>query len=139
MIKKVLIIFVILFSLFVAVVIFFVYNQKPQDLSRISETQIIARLKENSDAKEYMQNNPDFKINNKEILTKESIIAGQNGPNFKEVYQGLELQNGRYMRIDLINQAGDRGLIAVIDFKKQTVLKAYGIILLKSNGQTTTP
>ena len=86
-----------------------------------------------------MQNNPDFKINNKEILTKESIIAGQNGPNFKEVYQGLELQNGRYMRIDLINQAGDRGLIAVIDFKKQTVLKAYGIILLKSNGQTTTP
>ena len=40
---------------------------------------------------------PDFKINNKEILTKESIMPGKMA-NFKEVYQGLELQNGRYMR-----------------------------------------
>ena len=86
---------------------------------------------------------PDYIIEDKIILTKESILAQRSGANFKEVYQGLEFQDNRYMRIDLINSAGDRGLVSVLDFKNNTVPKAYGIILLKvsqsqiQNGPTT--
>ena len=86
-----------------------------------------------------MHTHPDFTIQKKEILTEDSIAAGQNGQNFKEVYHGLELQDNRYMVVNLMNQAGDRGLIALIDFKTQSTIKAYGIILFKvgqSNGQT---
>jgi hypothetical protein len=124
-----------------AAIIFVIQNQKPLDLSKVTDSQIISLLNKNSDAKEYMQNHPDFKIDKKEVLTKQSIVAGQKGANFKEVYQGLKLQDSRYMRVDLMNVAGDRGLIALIDFRENTTLRAYGLLLIKGssnqNGQTT--
>ncbi|MGA2417847.1 MAG: hypothetical protein ABSF55_01225, partial [Candidatus Staskawiczbacteria bacterium] len=103
------------------------------------EYPIVIRLLRDIFSEEFDTIYVDKKIDKKEILTKESIVAGQNGPNFKEVYQGLELQDSRYMRVDLMNQAGDKGLITVIDFKNQTVPKAYGIVLLNINGQTASP
>jgi hypothetical protein len=138
--KIISIILVIIVVLIVGV--FFVFQtQKPLDLSKVTDSQIISLLNKNSDAKDYIQSHPDFKIDKKEILTKESIVAGQNGANFREVYQGLELQDNRYMKVDLINIAGDRGLIALIDSNEKTTLRAYGLLLLKSsvnqNGQTT--
>jgi hypothetical protein len=106
--KNILIIFVVVI-IFVALAGIFLYNQKPLDLSKVSDSQIISLLDKNPDAKEYMQSHPDFRIENKTILTKESILAGRNGPNFREIYQILELQDNRYMRVDLINSAGDKG------------------------------
>jgi hypothetical protein len=135
--KNTLIFFFAVLIILFAVAGLFLYNQKSQDLSNVSDSQIISLLQKNSDAGDYIKNHPDFKIQDKIILTKESIAAGQNAQNFKEVYQGLELQNNRYMKVDLINSAGDNGLIAVIDFKTETTPKAYGLILLKANGQTT--
>ena len=131
--KNVLIIFIIILIVLVASAVFFMYNQKPKDLSKVSDSQIISFLNKNSDAKDYMQSHGDFKIESKEILTKESIVAGQNGQIFREVYQGLELQDNRYMKVNLMNPAGDSGLVAVLDFNKNIVLKAYGIMLLKVN------
>ena len=106
--------------------------------------QIISLLNKNPDAKDYMQNHADFKIDKKEVLTTKSILAGQKGPNFREVYQGLELQDNRYILVNLINLTGDKGLIAVVDFKEKNTPKAYGLLLLKAstgqtNGQTPSP
>ena len=145
--KNILILIFILLAVLIVLVIFFMYNQKRPggypDLSKVSDSQIISLLNKNSDAKDYIKNHPDFTIKDKTILTKESILSGRGATNFKEVYYGLDLQDGRYMRVDLINPAGDRGLISVLDFKNNTVPKAYGIILIEvsqsqiQNGQTT--
>ena len=128
---------IILIAVLVVIALFvgyslFLQNQSPKDLSKVSDSQIVSLLDKNADAKDYMKNHADFKINRKEVLTKESIISGQKAANFKEVYQGLELQNNRYLRVDLINAAGDRGLLAVLDFKTDQTIKAYGIILLQA-------
>ena len=141
--KNILILIFVLLVISIVWVIFFMYNQKSQNLSRVSDSQVILMLNKNPDAKDYIKTFPDFRIEDKIILTKASILSGRSGPNFREVYQGLELQDNRYMRIDLMNSAGDKGLIAVLDFKNNTVPKAYGIILLKvsqsqiQNGPTT--
>lgn len=127
----IIILFVLLICL--AGVLLFFYNQAPKDLSKITDIQIMLLLSKNSDAKEYMQNHPDFKIKDKAVLTKESILAGQNGQNFKEVYQGLGLENNRYLKVDLINGSGSNGLVAVLDFKTGQTLKAYGIIFLQAS------
>ncbi len=138
--KKAIILFVIILIALVAFAGIFLYNQKSKDISKISDKEIILLLKNNIDAKEYLQSHPDYKIQDKIILTKDSIIAGQKGQNFKEVYQGLDLENNRYVKVNLMNLAGDRGLVAVIDFKTKQVPKAYGIMLFKAgmnqNGQT---
>ena len=108
-------------------------NQNTKSLSLIKDIEIISRLEKNQISKSYLKNNNDFKIEKKIVLTKESILDGQNGKNFKEVYQGLELQDNRYMRVDLINQSGEKGLITVIDFKENDVPKAYRLLLLKAS------
>lgn len=133
--KNISIIILVILVALIAAAIFFVYNQSPQDLSKISDSQIVSLLNKNSDARDYIKNHPDFKIEKKEILTKQSIVAGQNGENFKDVYQGLELQDNRYMLVSLMNPAGDRGLISVIDFKTKTTIRAYGLLLLTAGAK----
>ena len=145
--KNILIIFsvVSVFVVLATVVGLFLYNSESKniDILKVSDGQIVSLLNKNSDAKDYMQNHSDFKIDKKEILTKNSIMAGQNGPNFREVYQDLELKENRYMRVDLMNSTGDSGLVVVLDFKTKQAIKAYGIILLKAtsgqNGQIPIP
>jgi hypothetical protein len=127
----------IFFAFVLYISFFLVYSKKPVDFSKISNEEIVAILGKNKDCSDYMKSHSDFKIQDKTILTKESILSGQKGQNFKAVYQGLKLQDNRYMKVDLVNSAGDKGLISVIDFEKTQVLKAYGIILLKVNGQKT--
>jgi hypothetical protein len=114
-------------------------NNINQDASKATDKELLSILSRNQDAKEYMEDHKDFKINKKEVLTIESIEAGKGGQNFKEVYWDLNLENGRYIKIDLINQVGDRGLITVIDYKEKTTLKAYGLMLFKAqaSGSTT--
>jgi len=58
---------------------------------------------------DYIERYKNFKIEKKTLLTKESILAGQNGENFKEVYQSLDLEDNRYLRADLMNAAGELG------------------------------
>lgn len=140
--KKIISILFCVAIVLIGVVTFFSYNQnqKPLDPTKVSDSQIISMLKKNSNAQYYMENHSDFLIGKKQILTKEDIINGQNGANFREVYLGLKLEDGRYMTVNLMNPAADNGLVAVIDFNKNEVLRAYGIMLYKSsavqNGQT---
>ena len=96
---------------------------------KITDEQIIRLLKENKDSLEYITKYPNFKIEAKTLLTKESILSGQEGPNFKEVYQGLSLQDNRYLRVDL---ADATGLITVIDTKTGTIPKVFGVILIRA-------
>ena len=109
---------------------------EPLDISKITEDQIIDLLGTNSDSKEYIEKYKGFKIEAKTPLTKESIVAGQNAGNFREVYQDLDLEDGRYLRADLMNAAGNWGLIAVLDLKTRSVLKAFGLMLVQANMQT---
>ena len=135
MIKNKIIFIVVFISLLVIFLYVFLQNHE-KDIFKISDKDVIEILQKNQDAKDYMQNHSDFKIDKRGILSKDDIIQGQNGQNFKEVYQELDLEDNRYIKVDLINPAGDRGMITVIDFKNKSVLKAYGIMLFKANGQT---
>lgn len=121
----------------IAGIVFFIYNQpapkEPENINNISDYQIVSILGENADAKEYIRNNPDFKIESKEVLNIDSIKLGLSGQSFREVYYDLALEDGRYIKINLMNQAGDKGLVAVIDFKTKQAIKAYGILLIKAN------
>lgn len=100
-----------------------------QNLQSLSDSQVIAFLNKNQDSKDYMSKNPDFKIEKKEILTKESILNGQNGQNFKEMYQGLSLENNRYMEVELMNGNGSMGLIVILDFKLKNVANSALLML----------
>jgi hypothetical protein len=138
--KKVIFIFyaVIFFTAILFVLFFLVYSKdEPLNISEVSDNEIVLLLEKNKDCSDYIKKYSDFKIQDKTILTKDSIIVGQNGQNFKEVYQGLELEDNRYMKVDLMNLNGDRGMITVIDFKTKQVPKAYGVMLFKLNGQAT--
>ena len=110
-------------------------NQKNQieDLSLVNNEEIINILKTDKDIESYTQKYSDFGISNKEILTKDSIIAGQSSENFQAVYSGLDLEDNRYMKVDLMNQAGSSGFVAVIDFKDKSVSKAFGILLFQAS------
>ncbi len=114
--------------LFLGAVYFFLTQE--MGLSEMNDNTLIALLAKNYDVKEYMDANPGFKIAEKNILTGDMISAGQKGQNFNEVYQDLALEQNRYMRVDLINGSGDKGLITVIDFKTKTVVKAFGTVLV---------
>jgi hypothetical protein len=103
------------------------------DILKTTDAEIIKLLKTNTDSAEYMNKYVDFKIGEKTLLNKDSISAGQNGQNFQEVYQGLELEDNRYLRVDLMNSAGDWGLITVLDFKTKTVTKAFGLMLIDAS------
>ena len=102
-----------------------------ENISEITDEQIVELLKENKDSLSFVEKNKDFKIQFKAVLTKESILKGQEGSNFKEVYQDLSLEDNRYIRVDLINALANKGLIAVIDTKTKTVLKVFGKLLIK--------
>jgi hypothetical protein len=134
MIKKGLSIFcIVIFVAVISAVCFYFYKiNTPLDIFKISDKEIISLLKKNWDCQGYMQRYSDFKIQGRTILTKDNIIAGQNGQNFKEVYQGLELIDNRYMKVDLMNSAENSGMVTVIDFKDSKVLKAYGIMLIEA-------
>lgn len=120
-------------------------NKKSKDVDMFSATdkEVVEILKTNKDVAEYTQAHSDFKIESREILKKESILAGQQGQNFQAVYSGLELEDNRYMKVQLINTEGNNGFITVIDSKDNSVPKAFGILLFKAstnqNGETTSP
>ncbi|MBU3934426.1 hypothetical protein KKC00_00425 [Patescibacteria group bacterium] len=138
--KIALIIFGFLIVFLVVAGYFLIFNKQPdknkanilQDLSKTTDSDIIDLLKTNNDSLAYIEKYKDFKIEKKTVLTKESILTGQNGKNFKEVYQNLDLEDNRYLRTDLINTAGNWGLIAVLDFKNKSVVKAFGLMLVSA-------
>lgn len=123
---------IIFLALVLIVFIFPTRSKNPQDISLATDKAIISILAKDKNSNDYMQAHKDFIIQDKLILNKDSILAGQNGQNFKEVYQSLFSEDSRYMRVDLMNVAGDRGLVAVIDFKTGQTVKSYGIILLEA-------
>jgi len=137
--KNTIILILSLVVLLVAVGYFLIYsnqpteeNNLPLDLSNVSDDQIISLLRTNEDALWYLDKYKDFRIEKKIILTPESIVAGQEGENFKEVYQDLDLEANRYLRADLMNAAGSWGLISVLDFKTNSVAKAFGLMMLSA-------
>ena len=133
--KKAILFICIIFSVILAGVFYFEREAETANIFTIKNEEIITYLKKNDDAREYIEKNADFLIKSKEVLTKNSIIAGRSGQNFKEVYQDLELEDERYLKIDLMNKPGDRGFIAVLDYKTKEVKKAYGVILLQMKNE----
>jgi len=103
------------------------------NIATVSDQRIIEILKTNSDVAGYMNKNSDFQIQSKEILTKDSILAGQNGQEFQPVYIGLQLEDNRYMKVQLINSSGSEGYITVIDFSDSSVQKAFGLLLFQAS------
>ncbi len=132
--QKVLVIIVVII-IAAAIGFVFIKNRAMKDLSKITDEEIINLLEKNNDGLEYIEKNKDFKIEAKTLLTKENIIEGQEGENFKEVYQGLILENNRYLKVDLINGTGDRGLIAILDLKTQGVPRVFGLLLLEGDAK----
>lgn len=111
----------------------FIYKDKLlRKPSEISNEEIIALLRTDKDGLDYLENNQNFQIKKKSVLTETDIFEGQKGENFKEVYQGLSLENNRYLKVDLMNQQGTNGLIAVLDLKDSKILKVFGLLLFKS-------
>jgi hypothetical protein len=108
---------------------------KKADLNVLTDQQIVEILKTNADVADYISRNPDFGIQSKEILTKDSILTGQNQNTFQPVYIGLELEDNRYLKVELMNTAGREGYITVIDANDSSVQKAFGMLLLQMSQQ----
>jgi hypothetical protein len=108
---------------------------KKADLNSLTDQEIIEILKTNSDVSGYIARNPDFTIQSKEILTKDSILKGQNQNTFQPVYIALELEDNRYLKVQLMNAAGSEGYITVIDANDSSVQKAFGLLLLQMSQQ----
>ena len=126
-------ILILVFVIFViAGFIFVMKGRLFKDYSKITDEEIITLLMTNKDSLDYLEKYKDFQIEKKTILNKKSILEGQNGENFREVYQDLSLENNRYLKVDLMNKAGANGLIAVLDLRKKEVPKVFGLILFNS-------
>lgn len=144
------IVLVVVLVMIVFISVYLVFQNKDlkkqqKDLSLISNEEIVEILKTDKDIEAYTQKYSDFKIISKEILTKDSILAGQNGQNLQPLYYGLELENDRYMKVQLMDRLGSNGFFGVIDSKDNSVTKAFGILLFQAsaeaiqNGQKTSP
>jgi hypothetical protein len=133
-------IFLIAFLILVIVgFVFFAFKDReitPRNLSKITDQEIIGILKKDKDIKEYIQKYPDFKIENKEVLTRESILVGQNAQSLQQIYQDLEFEDNRYIKVQLMDLAGQNGFFGVIDFKNNSVIKAFGILLFKASAES---
>ncbi|MBU3896288.1 hypothetical protein KKG36_03195 [Patescibacteria group bacterium] len=88
---------------------------------------IVSILKTDPDAKEFIAEHENYEMTSK-VLTAEDIEEGKSGQDFKEVYQDLESEDGRYLKADLVD--GSKGIIAVLDLKAKKVLKVFGLIKL---------
>jgi hypothetical protein len=121
----------LILPLIILILIFFIIIYRQKRAKEFTDDEIIQMLKNNSDATEYMKRNPDFKIVNKTLLTRETILKGQNATYFKEIYQNLLLEDNRYLKIDLMDFKTNHGLISIIDLKEGKVIKVYGIILIE--------
>lgn len=108
---------------------------KKVDLNTLTDQEIIEILKTNSDVADYIKRNPDFAIQSKEILTKDAILKGQNQNTFQPVYIALELEDNRYLKVQLMNAAGSEGYITVIDANDSSVQKAFGMLLIQMSQQ----
>jgi len=104
-----------------------------KDINTITDAEIIEVLKTNTDVSDYIGRNSDFSIVNKEILTKDNILKGKNGKSFQPVYEGLNLEDNRYMKVDLTNAGGNEGYMTVIDFNDMSVQKAFGLLLFQGS------
>jgi chaperonin cofactor prefoldin len=51
------------------------------------------------------------------------------------VYIGLELEDTRYLKVQLMNASGREGYITVIDGNDSSVQKAFGMLLLQMSQQ----
>jgi len=115
-------------------------GEKIEDLNSVTDEQLITILKTNADITDYIERNSDFRIESKEILTKDAILRGQNQNTFQPVYIALELEDARYMKVQLMNSQNSEGYIAVIDSRDSSVQKAFGLLLLKMTPpQTSAP
>jgi len=140
-VKKIIILVIVIIGFFI---VFWLFSKAPKQSipTSISDAEIMELLKKNEDSNDYINKHPDFKIQDKIVLSIEDITKGQVGPDFKEVYYGLALEDNKYMKIELMNTAGDYGMVAILDLKNNKVDRAYGKILLKGfipnpNGETT--
>ena len=100
------VIIIVFITIAVAIGFFFLLkdSQFSKDISKITNEEIVGLLKKNKESLDYM-----------------------------EKYKDLYLKNNRYLKINLINSIGNRGLIAVLDLKTETVPKAYNLILIKAS------
>jgi len=108
---------------------------KKVDLNTLTDQEVIEILKTNSDVSDYIKRNPDFAIQSKEILSKDAILKGQNQNTFQPVYIALELEDNRYLKVQLMNAAGSEGYITVIDANDSSVQKAFGMLLIQMSQQ----
>jgi hypothetical protein len=108
---------------------------KKVDLNTLTDQEIIQILKTNADVADYISRNPEFAIQSKEILTKDAILRGQNQNTFQPVYIALELEDSRYLKVQLMNAAGSEGYITVIDANDSSVQKAFGMLLIQMSQQ----
>ncbi len=136
--KKNILIILLVVLLLIVVCIYLIFqnkNSKSQikNLSAVSNEEIIKILETNKDIKNYTQKYSDFKIVDKEILTRDNILAGQNGQSLQPLYYGLALEDNRYMKVQLMDKTGSNGFFGVIDFKDKSVAKAFGILLFQAS------
>jgi len=136
--KKRIVILSVILIIFLIIISFsyFVLQKKKspiKDLALLNNAEIISILKTNKDIKTYTQKYPDFKIATKEILAKNDIINGQNGQSLQPLYYGLELEDNRYMKVQLMDSAGSNGFFGIIDAKDSSVTKAFGILLFQTS------
>ena len=134
-------ILILCFVLLLVLAIFVVANpskkdnkQAVKDNNLASEKELINLLKKDDDVLAYINKYRSFRIENKNILSEEEIINKQNGQELKEVYQDINPENDRYVRVDLIDGSGSNGLIVVIDLKEQKVIKSFDIINISIGG-----
>lgn len=128
--KSIIVIFTIVILIFGSGFLVKIFTVK--DIYKMQDKEIINVLKKNSNSNNFIKKYPDFKIEKKEILTKQGIIIAKDAQDFKEVYQNLELEDKRYLKIDLVNANNSSGLIAVLDFKKNQIIKVFDVLILES-------
>ena len=125
---------IIILCILIAIVIFFVLTQKSvvqnKENDIVSDQEIKDILRKNKDASEYLDLYEKTNVKERVILSKEDILAGQQGETFKEIYEGLSLDDNKYMRVQLINEKGDRGIVSTIDLVKKEPVYVFGVILL---------
>jgi len=98
----------------------------PEDVSELTNSQIISLLETSKGVSEYMEGNKDFRIKEKTLLTEEVREESR----FKSSYQNLDLEGERYLKIRLTSEGTEREMIAVLDLEGKTVMEFFSFFLM---------
>ncbi len=125
------------FPLILALVLVFLMMTEKDSLDVIEEVdppitreEIVEMLKTDEVGLAFLENYDGFKIERRELLSKEEIERRAIEGDYKEIYEDLSLEDDRYVMIRIAEREKNRGLVGTLDMEASVAVSLYNLFLI---------